>query len=304
MNTSMTFESQTWFANWHSANILNLIKVQTIHVSQSAIQRIEVVESPIYGRILLLDGEIQLATKCDSHIHESLVHLALLTHENPQRVLVIGGGDGGACREILKHPVVHVSLVEIDPVVVQVAKEYFPEAVSGLSDQRVIVIYMDGAEFIKRSPALFDVIVMDLSDPVGPAAPLFTYEFYQEAYKRLTPDGLLVTHAESPDSCPEAFYRIISTLKAVFPIVRPFRVWIPCYMDFWARVIASRHYDPLELSELQVIKRIEERRLKLNWLTPEMFPAMFRMLSKDIQANLLRDWPHITAKHPITFMRP
>lgn len=300
----MDCQSQTWFANWHSANILNLLRVQTLYAYQSAMQRIEDVESPVYGRMLLLDGEIQLATSCDAHIHESLVHPALLTHEGPQHVLVIGGGDGGACREILKHSVSNISLVEIDPSVSEIAKEYFPETASGLFDRRVAVTYMDGAEFIKQSSALYDVIVMDLPDPIGPAAPLFTLEFQLEAYHRLKPNGLLLTHAESPDPCPEAFYRIISTLRAVFPIVRPFRVWIPCYMDLWGRVIASRQYDPLDLSTSQVAKRIDERQLQLNWLTAEMFPAMFHMFSKDVQAKLSQDWPPITADHPVVFARP
>lgn len=300
----MDYQTQTWFANWHSANILNLLRVRTLYVYQSAIQRIEVVESSVYGRMLLLDGEIQLATSSDAHIHESLVHPALLTHENPQNVLVIGGGDGGACREILKHPVSDISLVEIDPAVTETAKLYFPEIASGLLDQRVAITYMDGAEFIKLSSTLFDVIVMDLSDPVGSAAPLFTLEFFQELYQHLQPTGLLVTHAESPDSCPEAFYRIISTLRAIFPIVRPFRVWIPCYMDLWGRIIASRFYDPLHLSTSQVAKRIEERRLQLNWLTADMFLAMFHMFSKDIQAKMSQDWPVITADHTVTFVRP
>jgi spermidine synthase len=304
MSKGMASEGQMWFANRHSPHILSLLRVQVIHVSRSAIQNIEVLESPIYGRILLLDGEMQLATGCDVHIHESLVHLALLTHENPQHVLVIGGGDGGACREILKHPVSQVSVVEIDPTVVRVAEEYFPETAAGFADQRVVLSYMDGAEFIKQSSALYEVIIMDLSDPVGPAASLFSHEFYCAAFQHLTPNGLLVTHAESPDSCPEAFYRIVSTLRAVFPIVRPFRVWIPCYMDLWGRVIASRHYDPLELSASQVAKRMEERQLQVNWLTGEMFSAVFHMFSRDVQANLSQDWSLVTLDAPITFVRP
>lgn len=297
-------QSQMWFANWHSPNILNLLKVQTVYACQSDIQRIEVVESPVYGRMLLLDGEIQLADRCDAHIHESLVHPALLSHEDPKTVLIVGGGDGGACREVLKHSVSKISLVEIDPAVTEIAKEYFPQISEGLSDHRVEIIYMDGFEFIKRSSLTYDVIIMDLSDPIGPAAPLFTLEFFQEAYHRLSPKGLLATHAESPDSCPDAFYRVISTLKRVFPIVRPYRVWIPCYMDLWGRVIASRYYDPLRLSVSQVARRMEERGLRVNWLTPEIFFAIFRLFSKDIQNQLAQDWPPVTSEHPIVFARP
>jgi len=115
-----------WFANWHSEEMYQFVKSESIHTEDTGIQRLEVIETELYGRVMLLNGEIQIATGSDAPVHEAMVHPAMLAHDDPANVLVIGGGDGGSTREALKHDPDHVDVVEIDERVVAVAKEYFP----------------------------------------------------------------------------------------------------------------------------------------------------------------------------------
>lgn len=293
-----------WFANWHTDNIQHLVKVKPVYSIQTKYQRIEVVDSRVYGRLLILNGEIQLSTKFNSYIHESMTHPALLLHSDPKKVLIIGGGDGGSTTEVIKHKVESVTVVEIDREVVRVAKEYFPSLCVGFSDKRVTIEYADGRDFVENCKTKFDVIINDISDPKESACTVFTRRFFGKLYDCLRDDGIFLTHAESPDSCEEVFYRVIATLRDVFPIVRPFRVWIPPYIDFWGRVIASKKYDPLELNVKQIAERINERRLPLEWLTPELFYSMFRYFSKDIINKMNQEWRIITENDFPPFIRP
>ncbi|WXG40029.1 MAG: fused MFS/spermidine synthase [Candidatus Freyarchaeum deiterrae] len=293
-----------WFANWHTDNIQHLVKVKPIYSTQSEYQRIEVVDSEVYGRLLILNGEIQLSTKFNSYIHESMTHPALLLHPHPKNVLIIGGGDGGSTTEVVKHNVESDTVVEIDRKVVQVAKEYFPGVSAGFSDKRVTIKYLDGRDFVEKSKDKFDVIINDISDPTESACTVFTRSFFGKLYDCLREDGVFLTHAESPDSCEEVFYRVIATLRDVFPIVRPFRVWIPPYIDFWGRVIASKKYDPLELDVSDITERISERGFLLEWLTPELFYAMFRSFSKDVIDKMNQKWRIITETDFPLFNRP
>jgi len=293
-----------WFANWHTDNIQHLVKVKSIYCTNSEFQRIEVVDSKVYGRLLILNGEIQLSTKFNSYIHESMTHPALLLHPNPKNVLIIGGGDGGSTTEVIKHNIESVTVVEIDEKVVQVAREYFPSISAGFSDPRVTIKYLDGRNFVENCGQKFDVIINDISDPKESACTVFTKSFFVKLYNCLRKDGLFITHAESPDSCEEVFYRVIATLRDVFPIVRPFRVWIPPYIDFWGRIIASKKYDPLEFDATQIAERIRDRNLLLEWLTPDLFYAMFRYFSKDVINRMSQEWRIITEEDFPIFKRP
>ncbi len=283
-----------WFASLQSENRVFMIRVKPVHVRVSRFQRIEVYESEFYGKILALNGEIQLASHFNAYIHESMVHPALLTHPSPKNVLIIGGGDGGSVTEVLKHDVKGVTVVEIDEEVVKVAREFFPEISSGFSDLRVKLVFEDGRKFLEKCDQEFDVIINDMSDPVGPAKSVFTKEFFSLVYKRLRNDGIFATHIESPDTCEEFFYRALSTLKEVFPIVRPYRVWTPPYAEFWGRVIASKHYDPLNLSLEELKELAERRKLVFQWLTPELFKAIFYSFSRDILEKMNQKWRPLT----------
>ena len=233
-----------------------------------------------------------------------MVHAALLNQPSPECVLVVGGGDGGSSREIVKHGVDHIDVVELDERVVEVCREYFPGFATGLDDDRVTLQFRDGIEFVQTTDRTYDVILLDISDPQGPAQSVFTREFYSELNAILSEDGILVTHCESPDSSEDIFYRINATLETSFPIVRPYRHWVPAYIDFWGRAIASKEHDPRELTESDIAHRLEAREVQTEWLTPELCHAMFRSLNKGVRNRLSEDWTPISESQMVEFKRP
>lgn len=283
-----------WFANWHSEETYQFVRSESVHTEQTEIQRLEVIETDAYGRVLLQDGELQIATDADAAVHEAMVHPALLTHNDPTKVLIIGGGDGGSTREVLKYGPNRVDLVEIDERVIEVSKEYFPGFATDLDDDRVDIHIMDGRRFVYQTDHTYDAVIMDISDPQGPAKTVFTDGFYKEVTNVMADDAVLHTHCESPDVSGDYFYRILSTLSEHFENVDPYRNWVPAYIDFWGRTVASDAYSPYELSVDEISSRIEERDLTLEWLTPELFHAMFRSLNKRVREKMAQNWPPLT----------
>ena len=177
---------------------LGLRVKKQIYSKLSKYQQIEVFDTWGYGRVLQLDGVIQTTSRDEFVYHEMISHVPLLTHPNPKLHLVIGGGDGGASREALKHPVHTSYLVDIDEDVVKTAKEYLPELSCEFNNPRLKIECTDGVRFIKDTKERFDVISVDSTDPIGPAVGLFATEFYQDAFKALSDDGVMVCQSESP----------------------------------------------------------------------------------------------------------
>ncbi len=179
--------------------------------------------------------------------HEMIAHVPLFVHPEPARVLVVGGGDGGTIREVIKHrSVQQVTLVEIDRQVVEVSKRFFPQVASGFKDPRVRIQYDDGARFLADTGEQFDIILADTSDPVGPAKVLFQQPFYQSAYDRLADDGIFVAQSESPWLHRETVEKIYRNLREVFPIVRMYLAHIPTYPSaLWSFAFCAKKYDPL-----------------------------------------------------------
>jgi spermidine synthase len=223
----------------------------------------EVLDTPMFGRVLRLDGAFQTSEKEEFFYHENIVHVAAITHPAPRTALVIGGGDGGAAEELLKHnSMERVVVAELDEGVVDAAKRHLGAIHRGaFDDPRLDLRIMDGKAYVETTTDRYDLIVLDLTDPRGPSQALYTREFYTACGKVLNPGGLLALHVESPISRPRAYNRIIKTLQAVFPVVRPYLVYIPLYGTWWGMAVASEGADPLALSEEQVERRIVERGL-------------------------------------------
>lgn len=241
-----------WFYEFQTPNLEFCTRIKrTIHTENTDFQELLVVDTHEFGRTLVLDGAIQTTVRDEFIYHEMLAHVPLFTHPNPKNVLVIGGGDGGTVREILKHPQVEkVRLVEIDCRVVEVAKEYLPEISGGLDDPRVEVLYEDGIKFLQNPPELFDIILVDSSDPVGPAVGLFTREFYQSIYDALKPDGLFVAQTESPFFNHDIIPDIFQSIAATFSITRMYLAFVPTYPGgIWSFTMGSKQYDPLSVLE-------------------------------------------------------
>lgn len=240
-----------WFSEYHTPNVKLAIRVdRQLYTGQSEFQRIDVFESPEFGRFLTLDGYMMLTEKDEFIYHEMIVHVPLAVHPNVRRVLVIGAGDGGVIRELTRYPdIEHIDMVEIDPLVVTVSREYLPKTACSLDDPRVSIHYEDGLKFIRRCEATYDLIIVDSTDPFGPGEGLFTREFYGNCYKALREDGIMVNQHESPFyqedavACQRAHKRIVES----FPISRVYQAHIPTYPSgHWLFGFASKKYHPLK----------------------------------------------------------
>lgn len=263
-----------WLTEEHTEGYSVNWKVkETIFTEQTEFQHLAVVDTYELGKALILDGIVQ-TTEFDEFIyHEMIAHPAMLSHPKPECVLVIGGGDGGAVREIIKHPSIkHVDLVEIDDKVISACRKYFPNISCALSDSRVDVIVADGTQYIRNKIDYYDVIVIDSSDPVGPSTELFGLDFYSNVFKALKKDGLMVAQSESPVFYRATTKRVRKYIANTFPIFTTYLAPIPTYTGgFWSFTMGSKIYNPL------LAKPAAENINQLNtsYLTPELLTACY-----------------------------
>lgn len=238
-----------WFKDEYSLHtILNIKIKKTLFEGTSNYQKIKILESYDFGRMLVLDGIVNVTEKDEFIYHEMMVHVPLFTHPNPKRVLVIGGGDGGTVRELSKHPQVkQIDLVEIDPMVVDKCKKFLPSVSVGFKDSRLKVFFDDGAQFVKNKENFYDVIIVDSPDPIGAGKKLFQKSFYNYCLTALRKDGLLAAQSETPtfeEEC-KIMKSMFIKLKRTFPIVRIFTAYVPSYSaGIWCFVLCSKKYDP------------------------------------------------------------
>ncbi|NPA75323.1 MAG: polyamine aminopropyltransferase [Euryarchaeota archaeon] len=231
---------ELWFDELHTPNMrLGFrIKRELEHV-RSEYQDIHVFETYDYGNLLVIDGTVQTTERDEFIYHEMIVHMPMLTHSSPERVLIVGGGDGGAAREALKHEPEEVHVVEIDEKVVEISKKYLPGIASAYEDSRVHLHVEDGIKFVKRS-SKFDVIIVDSTDPVGPAEGLFHEDFYRDIKSAMNPGGVMAQQCGTPVYHPEELRNAYLALSRVFRYVRVFLAYIPTYPSgMWAFVMAS-----------------------------------------------------------------
>jgi len=231
--------------------------------TRTAYQEMEVFDSPMFGRMLRLDNVFQTSERDEFFYHENMCHIPAISHPGPRKALVIGGGDGGAVEELLKHNTMRrVVLAELDEGVVAAAKRYLQPIHRGaFEDPRLEVRIGDGKAFIESGAEQFDQIVIDLTDASGPSLALYTTEFYQACRRVVGEGGVISLHCESPIAHPQTFNRIVKTLQTAFQIVRPYLVYVPVYGMLWGMACASDRVDPLTLSETEVDRRIADRGL-------------------------------------------
>ncbi len=253
---------------------------------QTPFQKLEIYDTPHYGRIFRLDGFNMTSEREEFVYHENLMHPALTAHPAPRKVLVIGGGDGGSSEEALKHPSVEqVTMCEIDPDVIRVAKEHFFAVHRGAFDNpRLRVLVGDGMKFIRETHERFDLIALDLNDPMGPAESLYSTEFFQQCRAALAQGGALVLHIGAPVARPERVAELAQRLNGVFRIVRPYTMYIPLYGAQWAMAVCSDKLDPKSLTADEIDRRIEARRLAdLKFYNGETHEGVFAL------PNFVRD---------------
>ncbi|WP_188881554.1 polyamine aminopropyltransferase [Alicyclobacillus cellulosilyticus] len=240
---------ELWFTELQNENLSIGLRIRrTLHSEQTPYQGLDVVETVQYGRMLVLDGCIMTTEQDEFVYHEMMAHVPLHTHPNPKRVLVVGGGDGGVIREVIKHPSVEKAvLAEIDGRVIEIAKEYFPGIAAGFGDPRVEIQVTDGIRYVQEHPGEFDVILVDSTDPVGPAVGLFAKEFYQAVYRALKEDGLFAAQTESPFVNQDLIARVFADVRDVFPQTHLYLAYVPTYpTGMWSFTLGSKRYNPLE----------------------------------------------------------
>lgn len=215
---------------------------------RSAFQHVEILDTVAFGRALVLDGALQTTVADEFCYHELLVHIPLLAHPNPRRVLIVGGGDGGALRHALMHPIERAVLVEIDELVVTACREWLPELAGGAFEHaRATLIIGDGLAYLRETTEPFDVILVDSTDPVGPAEGLISEEFYRLCAEALAPDGLLAMQTGSPLLMRAELDAAAGRMRAAFPIVATYLGHVPAYPGvLWSFTIGSKRLDPRE----------------------------------------------------------
>lgn len=241
---------------------------ETLVRRKTEYQDLAIVDTYALGRMLLLDGIVQTTEKDEYVYHEMITHIALNTHPNPKKVLVVGGGDGGAIREILKHPSVEKAvLCEIDGAVIEECKKYLPQISCALEDQRCEIFIGDGIKYVHEHKNEFDIIIVDSTDPFGAAEGLFGGSFYKEISECLTEDGIFVAQTETPFYLPEVVKKVFDDANAVFPVTKLFMAAIPTYPSgYWSFTIGSKKHDPenanlensLELNTKYYTKRLHK----------------------------------------------
>jgi spermidine synthase len=218
-----------------------------VHSERSPYQAIEVFDSASHGRVLVLDGCVMLTERDEFVYHEMLAHVGAQALGDPRQAVVVGGGDGGIVRELLEYPQLEVTQAEIDERVTRVSQEYFPAVAGRLTDPRVTLAFADGAQHLRDAQAAsLDLVVVDSTDPIGPAEVLITEEFYRTVARSLKPGGALVAQTQSPFWHPESVERIYGALARVFPRVWMYWATCPSYLGFiWTFCFASAEADPL-----------------------------------------------------------
>lgn len=209
---------QSWYTEqWAEQGAAISLKIRDkVHDEQSAYQRIEIYETETFGTLMTLDGLVMVTDRDNFIYHEMMSHPALFTHPNPKRVLIIGGGDCGTLREVLKHPTLELAeQVELDERVTRIAEKFFPELCASNNDPRARLQFADGIEWVARAqPGSYDVIIVDSTDPVGPAAGLFSETFYRNCLRALGQDGVLAGQSESPLFHAELIRSVQRALRA------------------------------------------------------------------------------------------
>lgn len=242
---------ELWFSEFHTDDVQHSIRVNRhLYSKKSDYQQIDIFDTPEFGRVLALDGSVMLTERDEFIYDEMITHVPMAVHPDIREVLVIGAGDGGVVRELCRYEQVEsIDLVEMDPMVLEACRAYLPENASRLGDSRVHIYYDNALRFIRRSKAVYDLIIVDSTDPFGPSEGYFTKEFYGICYNALKADGIMVNQQGSPffQHDAEAMQRSHKRIHSTFPISRVYQAHIPTYAaGYWLFGFASKKYHPID----------------------------------------------------------
>ncbi|MDD5191065.1 MAG: polyamine aminopropyltransferase [Dehalococcoidales bacterium] len=301
----MEIRHDKWFIDKINNNLLQMHAIDgVLYSGKTKFQTMEILHSPAYGKILTLDNKIQSSEVDEFIYHESLVHAPMLAHPKPEKTFIAGGGEGATLREMLKYKTVKKAvMVDIDKGVIDISKQYLPDYHAGaFDDARSRLHYVDARKFLEESKERYDVIAIDLSEPVeeGPAYLLYTKEFYQIVMDKLTDDGLISVQAGCGSYLELLNLKSVKkTLESVFPIVNVYQADIPSFGGLWGFTIGSKTIDPSKLTAKEIDKRIKERGLTdLKFYDGQTHEAMFTQ-PKHIRKALQRGARLITDDNPL-----
>lgn len=242
-----------------------------LYSDKSPFQKIEVYDTYAYERILVLDGIVQTSEKDEFIYHEMLCQVPMFLHKNPKRVLIIGGGDGGALEELLKHKVEKIWMAEIDKKVIEISRKYLPSISKGaFENKKTEVIIGDGKEFIKRYNDFFDVIILDLSDPKGPAKDLISLNFYKDVKRALKKEGMVSIQSGSFTCQPKLVSTIFCRIKKIFPFAEIHRAVVPCYQAGEYSFTIGSKANLKKVSFEDIEKKYKKLKLNLRYYSPEI----------------------------------
>ena len=253
------------------------LKVEKVLFSgKSEFQTIDVVETKGHGKMLLNDGLIMVTERDEFAYHDMITHVPMFVHPNPKNVLIIGGGDGGTAREVIRHSSVEKCvMVEIDGMVVDACKEHIPQTASALNNPKVELIIGDGVKYVKESDIKFDVILVDSTDPIGPAAPLFGSEFYGDVFNCLTDNGIVVSQGESSWYAMDIQKSLLNVLNEQFQNTYLYSFSNLTYPGgLWSFTFASKSLDPIKDFAMS---RVEKSGLEFDYYNKELHTACFSL---------------------------
>jgi spermidine synthase len=267
---------ETFHPHWR----VRLAADEVLHEVKTQHQHLVIFTNATWGTVLMLDGVCQLTTRDEFIYHEMMAHVPLMALERPRRVLVVGGGDGGVLREVLKHPSVEkATLCEIDRAVIDLSLKHYPEIAGGaFDDSRADMVIADGLKYVAETEERFDTIIVDSSEPIGPSAVLHTREFFADCRRALKPGGVLVTQNGLPFLFPEHLAQTSGIFASLFKATSPFLCTQPCYFGGpFALNWASDDSDLLQVSQSTLARRMGRRAIATRYYTPAVQRAAFAL---------------------------
>jgi spermidine synthase len=284
---------ETFHAHWR----VRLKATKVLHEVKTRHQHLVIFENETWGRVLMLDGVCQLTTSDEFVYHEMMAHVPLMALRAPEQVLVVGGGDGGVLREVLKHPsVAKATLCEIDRAVIDLSLKHYPEIAAGaFDDPRADVVIADGLAYVANTRERFDAIIVDSSEPIGPSAVLHTREFFTDCKRALNKAGVLVTQNGLPFLFPQHLRATSEIFASLFRATSPYVCTQPCYFGGpFALNWASDDDGLLDVPETTLARRTAERGIEARYYTPAVHRAAFALplyVSRAVQGLAGRKGP-------------
>jgi spermidine synthase len=275
----MTDRVQWVSEKWKNVETRYRIKA-VLYDEKSEFQHIQLVDTHEYGKMLLLDGIVQTSERDEFFYHEMMVHVPMLSHPNPKQVLIIGGGDGGVLREVLRHPHVEkAAMVEIDANGVDFSKKYLPSINNGaFKDKRTKLVFADGADYVEKTNDTYDVVIVDSPDPIGPAQVLFSEKFYFHVHRILNSNGIMVRQTGSLQLQADEQKQAYTLLKNIFACVAFYVYSVPTYVGgLFSSVFCSEIINPKNIRFDEIQTKFDDISLETTYYNPGIHISAFHL---------------------------